>query len=133
MKLTGIRVTVAGIGFALLATACGGASAGVEASPADEVAAEEVRGVLTQAGDSARTYGREHLGHYLSMTSAKLERAGLRIPDKMRLSVRTTHVGYCIKVRAESLSPSHAWAVATIDAKAEAPSPNDRCKKSNGA
>ena len=123
-------VTTAGalICAALLSTACGGATAQPAAQQDEDVAAS-IRITLEAADDLARSYGRKHLGHYLKLDAARLERAGLEIPDDLDLDVKTTHVSYCIKATSSALSGTHAWTISTIGSHTDGPSPDDRCGK----
>lgn len=125
-----VRTIAASVAFALLAAGCGGAVASGPTETSEEVDARKVRAVLTEANEVALIYGRKHLGHYLDLKAAKLERAGLAIPDGIQLEVRTKHTTYCIVATSQDLAAEHPWARATIGPKLQGPSPDDRCARS---
>ena len=127
--MKGFRLCIAAVGFGLIAAACGGASAEPTQIDSEELAARQVRSALTDANSLALDYGREHLGHYLRLKPSKFADSGLRLPDGVSLSFKTTHVSYCIKATSAKLPETHPWAIATAGPKSTSPSPHNSCPK----
>ncbi|MGH2788826.1 MAG: hypothetical protein ACRDJV_13140 [Actinomycetota bacterium] len=114
----------------LLSVACGEAAgeAPVEVARSTQEQEEVSREVLTQADELARSYGREHLGHYLKLDRRELVRAGLDIPEVVTVKVWAGHTGYCISAINRALPSIHPWRLATIGGESGLSS-KDRCRR----
>jgi len=87
------------------------------------------RQVVAEAGDAARMYGRDHLGHYLHLKDRHLRMYGASIPTGFGLEISSTHTSYCIQVTNRALPSIHRWHTATIDSQDREASSADNCRR----
>ncbi|MGH2699137.1 MAG: hypothetical protein ACRDJL_08055 [Actinomycetota bacterium] len=126
----GLKTMTALLLTLLLSGACGDAAgeAPVAVGSLTQEQEEVSREVLTQADELARSYGREHLGHYLKLDRRELIRGGLDIPEVITVRVWAGHTSYCISATNRALPSIHPWRLGTIGG-ASGLSSTDRCRR----
>lgn len=120
------RLALGVIALALTGAACAEASGdpmvGIDGTK-QEVRA--TKALLIEAGDAARDYGRDHLGHYLDL---RVSDVAVAVPEDASMNLWSGHTGYCITLTNRSLPSIHPWRMSSIG-DGGGPSEADRCKR----
>ena len=97
------------------------------AASSQDVAVAEIQSTLTDAVTVTKTYGQQHLGHYLGLNRKALAKAGYTPPAGVTLTVSIDHLETCLLATHTGLPETNEWQTATVDTKDTDPRAGGAC------
>lgn len=118
MKAT---LAAAGIAAALLLTTGCAQSLSANAAPADTAEAAAIADIqdsVESAVTAAKSYGQDHLGHYLELNPKALRAAGFTPTSGVDITIYVDHFDVCINAVSSALPADSEWSTATATSRA---------------